>query len=204
MSIDLPKLLIATYNKGKFGELKDLFAGRDIELRGLNDFENIVEVDETGSTFAENARLKARLYAIQTGMITLADDSGLEVRALDNRPGVFSARYGGAQTSFAEKMDKLLLELESTGDEQRQARFVCSIAVADASGNVLFDVEGACNGKIAPDRLGTGGFGFDPIFIPDGFDETFGELTEEIKQKISHRARAFNEIIPFLLDFIVV
>lgn len=204
MSSESNKLLIATHNRGKFDELMHLFAGLHIELQSLNHFENVLEVEETGSTFAENARLKARNYAIQTGMVALADDSGLEVEALDDRPGVFSARYGGERADFGEKMVKLLEELDRTSDEHRRARFVCAIAIADSKGEVITNVEGVCSGKIAAAPRGSGGFGYDPLFIPDGFDQTFGELPNEVKQKISHRARAFNEIIPFLLDFIAV
>ena len=204
MSTEPKKLLIATFNRGKFHELKDMFARMPIELRSLSDFENLLEVEETGLTFAENAQLKARSYAQQTGMIAVADDSGLEVEALGNRPGVFSSRYGGQETTFAEKMAKLLEELDSTGDSHRRARFVCAIAVADPGGNILHSVEGICTGKIAAKPRGSGGFGYDPLFVPEGYDRTFGELTLTVKRKISHRARAFDEIIPFLLDFIAV
>ena len=204
MSTESRKLLIATHNSGKYNELKGLFAGLSIDLQSLSDFKIVSEVEETGSTFAENARLKARSYAMQTGIVALADDSGLEVEALDGRPGVFSARYGGDKAGFAEKMSKLLYELDRAGDEDRRARFVCAIAIADASGDVLHTIEGICTGRIAEKPRGSGGFGYDPLFVPEGFDQTFGELPDEIKQEISHRARAFNEIIPFLLDFIAV
>jgi XTP/dITP diphosphohydrolase len=161
----------------------------------------VTEVEETGITFAENAALKAVGCATQTGLFALADDSGLEVEALDNAPGVFSARYGGPDTSFAEKMIKLLDEVDKTGDSMRRARFVCAMAFANPSGEILFTTEGICNGKIALHPRGAGGFGYDPLFIPDGFDRTFGELSEAIKGKISHRARAFEQIIPFLGHF---
>ena len=201
MSSETHKLLIATNNPGKIAELKDMLAGVLFELFSLDDFPSVTEVEETGLTFDENARLKASGYARQTGLLALADDSGLEVEALDNRPGVLSARYGGRDTSFAEKMEKLLAELDKTGDVARRARFVCSMAIADASGEILFTSEGICNGTIASQPRGSGGFGYDPLFIPDGFDRTFGELNEAIKRKISHRARAFCEIMPFLRHF---
>ena len=201
MSSENRKLLIATNNPGKVAELTGMLAGTRFELLSLNDLPAVTEVEETGLTFEENARLKASGYARQTGLLALADDSGLEVEALDNRPGVLSARYAGSGTSFAEKMEKLLAELDISGDVNRRARFVCSMAIADTSGEILFTSEGICNGRIASKPRGLGGFGYDPLFIPDGFDLTFGGLGEAIKQKISHRARAFCQIIPFLRHF---
>jgi XTP/dITP diphosphohydrolase len=196
------KLLVATNNKGKLRELRDLLDDLPFELVSLSEFKGIDEIEETGSTFAENAALKAVGYAMQARLLTLADDSGLEVQALGNRPGVYSARYGGADIGFDEKMARLLDELEKTGDERRRARFVCSIVIASADGQILHTASGICAGKIAEKPRGDGGFGYDPIFVPDGFDDTFGELSEPIKQQISHRAAAFREIIPFLRDFI--
>ncbi len=201
MSSPTQQLLIATHNPGKVIELKDMLAGAPFDLFSLSDFPSVTEVEETGSTFDENARLKAADYAVQTGLLSLADDSGLEVEALDNGPGVFSARYGGADTNFAQKMAKLLAELEKTGDQTRRARFVCAIAIADDNGEILATSEGICEGRIASNPRGLGGFGYDPLFVPNGFDSTFAELDEAIKQKISHRARAFCQIIPFLQHF---
>jgi XTP/dITP diphosphohydrolase len=198
------ELLIATNNPGKVAELKDLLAKLPVELLCLLDFNNIIEAEETGLTFSENAQIKARSYAAQTGVPALADDSGLEVEALDGRPGVLSARYGGEETSFSEKITRLLKELGAAHDVHRRASFSCSIAVADSTGKILRTVTGVCRGRIAPEPRGSGGFGYDPIFIPDGYDQTFGELAPSIKQEISHRAVAFREIIPFLLDFIAV
>jgi len=197
-------LLIATYNLGKVAELKDLFGKTPVELRHLGDFDNIIEAAETGSSFAENAQIKARSYALQTHIMALADDSGLEVEALDGRPGVFSARYGGEETSFSEKIAILLDELGSAHDVHRRAQFSCAIAIADPSGKILRTVVGKCTGRIACEPRGNGGFGYDPIFVPDGYNQTFGELAAGIKQKISHRAVAFREIIPFLLDYIAI
>ncbi|MEO6052041.1 MAG: non-canonical purine NTP pyrophosphatase, partial [Pyrinomonadaceae bacterium] len=142
------KLLIATNNLGKVRELREMLDGLPFELVGLADFPAVMEVEETGLTFDENARLKALGYAMKTGLFSLADDSGLEVEALGNRPGVLSARYGGENSSFAEKMAKLLGELDRTGDEMRRARFVCSMAVADAAGNILHSSEAVCDGRI--------------------------------------------------------
>ncbi len=175
--------------------------GLPFRSQTLSDFSGIVEPEETGATFAENAALKARYYALQTGVWALADDSGLEVEALNNAPGIFSARYAGANADDGEKIVKLLAEVIETGDENRRARFVCAMAVADETGAVRFAAEGFCAGKIAPEAVGQNGFGYDPIFIPDGFSQTFGQLTNDIKQQISHRKRAIYEIIQQLRRF---
>lgn len=204
MSTHPQKLLLATSNRGKIIELSHLITGFGIDVLGLSEFPNVVEVDEVGETFEENARLKAIGYARQTGLFALADDSGIEVEALGNRPGVQSARYGGDDIGFAEKMLLILAEMTTTGDGERLARFVCSMALADPSGAILATSQGECRGRIATEPRGSGGFGYDPIFIPDGFDLTFGELSSEVKQKISHRQRAFEQIIPFLRHFTTI
>ena len=152
-------------------------------------------------TFAENATLKAESYAVQTGFWTLSDDSGLEVEALGGAPGVFSARYAGENASDQAGIAKLLEELNRTNDKFRAARFICAMAVSDESGREKFLAEGICDGKIAFQPHGTNGFGYDPIFIPNGFEQTFGELSSTIKGKISHRARAIAKIIRFLHTF---
>ncbi|HVF47532.1 MAG TPA: RdgB/HAM1 family non-canonical purine NTP pyrophosphatase [Pyrinomonadaceae bacterium] len=197
----MQKLLIATSNAGKLNELSSKLSSANIEAHGLTEFPHIREIDESGTTFLENAMLKAAGYAKQTGLLSLADDSGLEVRALDDRPGVLSARYGGTSLGFAARIELLLSELDRTNDPARLARFSCAMAVADASGAILFISEGICGGRISRDPRGSGGFGYDPIFVPDGFDQTFGELPQTIKQEISHRARALEPIISFLARF---
>jgi XTP/dITP diphosphohydrolase len=133
-------------------------------------------------------------------MATLADDSGLEIAALGGDPGVRSARYGGPDVTFADKIQLILKAMNNTPDHERHARFVCSVAIAGREGNIVHTSEGICKGKIAKEARGDLGFGYDPIFIPDGFDQTFGELSNGVKQKISHRASAFARIIPFLRD----
>ena len=194
------KLVLATSNQGKLGELRQMLAGSAITILSLADFDPINQVEETGATFAENAFLKAAGYACQIGLPTLADDSGLEIEALDGRPGVHSARYSG-DSNFAEKMVLVLEELAGTGGVNRRARFVSSIAMADADGTVLRTVEGECTGVLAESPRGSGGFGYDPIFVPDGYSSTFGELPESIKGQISHRSCAFSKIMPYLRDF---
>jgi XTP/dITP diphosphohydrolase len=204
MNNDKPTLLIATTNPGKLAELKGLLAELPFEFQSLDALSSYEDVEEVGTTFSENAVLKASQYAKQAGLPTLADDSGLEVAALGNAPGVLSARYGGVDLSFADKIDILLKELSGRVDEERRARFVCSVAIADSHGNITHLAEGVCKGTIAHQPRGNHGFGYDPIFIPDGFDQTFGELSGDIKQKISHRASAFSRIIPFLRDNIAI
>ncbi len=195
-------LLIATNNNGKLVELQEMLEGFSARLMSLKDFPLAPEVDESGSTFGKNARLKASGYALYTSLPAVADDSGLEIEALGGRPGVLSARYGGSDSSFEEKMTKVLEELAHTGDPSRRARFVCSIAIADERGRIIHESEGVCGGTIALEPVGNGGFGYDPIFIPDGYGSTFAQLPASVKQEISHRARAIRLIIPFLRDFI--
>jgi len=192
------QLLIATKNNGKVKELEELLANLPVNLRSLNEFSDIFEAEETSATFAENAVLKAQSYALQTGFWSLADDSGLEVEALGGAPGVLSARYAGEKATDAEKIEKLLQQLSETKDEQRRARFVCAMAISDEKGEIKFLAEGICSGKIAATPSGGNGFGYDPIFIPAGFKQTFGELSGAIKQKISHRAQATKKIIRYL------
>ena len=199
MAKDESQLLAATTNAGKIKELKELLLGLPVTLRGLNEFPNVSEIVETGETFAENAVLKARGYAKQFGIWSLADDSGLEVDALNGAPGIFSARYAGENTGYSEKIAELLKELAQS--KNRRARFVCAMAIADETGEIKFIGEGVCSGKIARSPSGQNGFGYDPIFIPEGFERTFGELPEEIKREISHRARAAAKIIQYLRGF---
>lgn len=194
-------LLIATNNTGKLNEFAGLLTGLPIHLLSLAEFENIGEIEETGVTFEENAALKACGYALRAGMWALADDSGLEVEALGGRPGVYSARYAGRTSGYEQKIAALLNELNETGDADRRARFVSVIAIADEQGDIKFLAEGICEGTIASAPLGENGFGYDPIFIPDGFGQTFGELSAGVKDQISHRARATAKIIRYLRDF---
>ena len=194
-------LVLATSNPGKVSELREMLAELPIQLKDLKAFPGIRDVDETGTTFQENAVLKARGFAIQTKELCLADDSGLEVEALGNAPGVYSARFAGADTGYDVKIPKLLALLDDTGDRARRARFVCVMALADPQGRVIHTANGVCAGTIANRPRGTNGFGYDPIFIPDGFDKTFGELEETTKREISHRGRAARLILRYLLDF---
>jgi XTP/dITP diphosphohydrolase len=200
MKNDLRQILIGTKNAGKIREMQGLLAGLSVELKSLNEFEQIAEPEETGQSFAENAALKAVYYARAAGLPALADDSGLEVEALSGAPGVYSARYAGARASDADNVAKLLDELKDIPEEKRAARFVCAMVLADPAGEILFQAEGVCRGRIAFEPAGRNGFGYDPVFVPEGFNATFGELSDEIKSDLSHRARAIEKIIRFLRD----
>jgi XTP/dITP diphosphohydrolase len=192
------ELLIATGNAGKIRELSQLLAGASLRLRLLSEFDSVAEAEETGTTFAENATLKALYYSAHAGLLTLSDDSGLAVDALGGAPGVYSARYAGADATYAERMNRLLGELEAAGGTDRRARFVCVIAVADPSDGKVETFEGICEGRLAREPRGTGGFGYDPLFIPEGHERTFGELPEEVKHSLSHRARALAKAVRHL------
>jgi XTP/dITP diphosphohydrolase len=195
------RVLVATRNRGKIREFEHLLRPLQVALITLSNFSNVKEPEETGSTFAANAELKASYYAIQTGEWSIADDSGLEIDFLDGRPGVLSARYGGTETPYVEKMNLVLSELSKAHNVQRRARFVSVIALADPSGEVRFTAEGICRGSIADAPRGSNGFGYDPIFLPQGFDRTFGEMSDDEKRSLSHRGKASNEFIRKMSDF---
>lgn len=199
-----PQLLIATSNAGKLRELRSLLADLPVELLSLTDLSKVESVAETGSTFAENASLKASGYARQARVLTLADDSGLVVDALGGRPGVYSARYVNAEASYPERIASLLVELNRVAHPDRTARFVCAMAVSSDAGQIVFATEKSCEGRIAEAPRGTGGFGYDPIFEPDGFDGTFAELSEERKNRISHRGLALRAAREFIASLTVL
>lgn len=206
------ELLIATHNTGKIRELQQALRDLPIALRYLVEFPEIATIDETGQTYEANAVLKALGYARQTGLCALGDDSGLEVDALGGMPGVLSARFGGEKVSDQDRTQKLLRELTPYQDRERTARFVCCMAFAgwqpsDAvprtSPPRVFNIaEGTCEGVIALEPRGVGGFGYDPIFIPHGYDETFGELSNVVKASLSHRAKALTATRMFLSQFL--
>ena len=189
-------LVIATFNQGKVLELRQLLSELPFAITDLQGFSSIQEIPEVGKSFAENASLKASGYAKQTGLLTLADDSGLEVEALNGAPGVLSARYAHEGATDAERITKLLSEMSQCTN--RSARFVSVIAIANEDGNVINLSTGTCNGQIARAPRGNNGFGFDPVFVPERFDQTFAELSTEVKNRISHRARALSGAAKFL------
>jgi XTP/dITP diphosphohydrolase len=191
-------LLLATQNKGKLVELRQMLADLPLIISDLGSFPTIRPIPETGKTFAENASLKAMGYATQAKLLTLADDSGLEVDALNGAPGVLSARYGPDAASDADRTSKLLAELSNLPVEARTARFVSVIAIAEDGGEVINLSTGTCEGRIAETPKGSNGFGYDPIFIPNGSNRTFGELQPEVKNRISHRAKALAQVREFI------
>jgi len=181
-------IYVGSMNAKKAREIRSLLAGLPVEVRPLP-AAGIVEIEETGTTFEENARLKALGLARQLNAWVMADDSGLEVDALDGRPGVYSARYAGPDATDEMLCVKLLGELADVPDERRTARFRCCIAFADPDGIVL-ETAGACEGSIARRRRGDNSFGYDPVFIPAGHGHTFGEMAPEEKHELSHRGKA--------------
>ena len=197
-SLTTGPLLVASGNPGKVKVLQGYLKGLPRELRFLTDFPDIPEVAETGNTFEENAVLKARGYAQASGLQTLADDSGLEVEALGQAPGVYSARYGGSGLSDRDRCELLLRNLADTGDAARRARFVCVVAVALPNGETeLF--RGERIGRIAEHMKGEYGFGYDPVFIPEGHARTYAQMEPSYKSGISHRQAAMAAAISFLL-----
>jgi XTP/dITP diphosphohydrolase len=182
------KLVAATTNPGKVREIGGILQGAPVQLVTLGDFSGVPEPEETGATFAENARLKALYYADATGLASVADDSGLEIAALDNAPGIHSSRWHG--TDYAVKFAKIYQMLLERGVSTSAARFVCHVTLAD-QGKILFETTGVVNGLIAPEPKGTNGFGYDPIFYYPPFASTLGELDLARKATVSHRGQAF-------------
>ncbi len=180
-------LLLATRNRHKLDEIRAILGTPGLVLKSALDFPHLPDVVEDGATFEANAEKKAVTLAKATGCWALADDSGLEVDALEGAPGVFSARYAGEPTDYAANNQKLLRELHNA--KHRTARFRCVIALSNPEGRVRF-VDGRCEGRIIDELRGAEGFGYDPLFIPDGFELTFAEMPATQKNAISHRARA--------------
>ena len=192
-------LLLATSNLHKLEEFRALFADLPLRLLSLSDIHLVIDVEETGITFAENAELKARAYAQMSNLLTLADDSGLEIDALGGAPGVHSARYLGSETSYEERFSVILEQLKGLPQDKRSARFRCVIALVEPLGNMHM-VEGTVEGVIAGSPRGTNGFGYDPIFFLPELGKTLAELEPEYKNRISHRARAAQSARKLLED----
>lgn len=192
------KLLIATRNPGKLKEIRAILGVLPCETVSLEDFPEVPVLPEEGASFMENAAMKARQAADATGLWALADDSGLEVEALDGAPGVMSRRFEGEETLFPEKMGKILDLLKKARGRERAARFRCVAALADPAAGVVV-CQGACEGEIAEEMRGGQGFGYDPIFLYPPLGKTFGELTPEEKNRVSHRAKALAKAKAVLL-----
>jgi XTP/dITP diphosphohydrolase len=193
----MQKLVVATTNRGKIREIAVLLDSAPVALLTLADFPGVTPPEETGKTFAENARLKALFYAAHTGELTVAEDSGLEVDALDGAPGVESARYGGADSTYPQKFALLFDALaRKKMVSPSTARFVCALALAKDR-EVLFEARGTVEGEIAPEPRGTGGFGYDPIFFYPPYGCTLAEAGDR-KAAVSHRGEAFRKLRAYL------
>jgi XTP/dITP diphosphohydrolase len=188
------EVIIATKNAGKAKEFLQMFKPYGIDVKTLIDYPELPDVEETGETFAENALLKAESAARLTGRPAIADDSGLVIDALEGRPGVYSARYAGLDKDDKANNRKVLEEMAGVADEHRSARFKCVLAVSFPDEREPIIVEGECEGHIVREESGTNGFGYDPLFIPDGFDQTMGQLGPDAKNEISHRANALRKL----------
>jgi XTP/dITP diphosphohydrolase len=194
----MTRLILGTRNRKKCDEMADLIKELPLEVVDLSAYPDAPEVEETGSTFAENARLKAIGFARATRQWALTDDSGLVVPALNGRPGVYSARYAGKQGDDEANNQRLLAELGPLEDDQRDAYYVCVMALASPEGEVVATSEGRCHGTIVKERRGAGGFGYDPLFLIPEYHQTFAELSLRVKQALSHRARAMTSMRPWL------
>ncbi len=190
----MAKLLVATHNQGKVREFAEMLGDMTIDWLSLSDVAVTEDVAETGSTFAENARLKAQAYAKKTSLLTLADDSGLEVDALDGAPGVYTARYGGPGLTHEARYRLLLHNLANVPQKERSARFRCVIALAAPDGRILAEAEGTCEGTIALEPAGQGGFGYDPVFYLPEYEMTMAQVGSAVKHQISHRGQALRAI----------
>jgi XTP/dITP diphosphohydrolase len=191
------RLLVATTNRGKLAEISRILAGVPYELITPAEWPDLRAPEETGRTFAENARLKADFYAAATGLLAVAEDSGLAIDALGGAPGIHSARFGGRDASYAEKFDLIYKRLAGVPEAERTARFVCALALI-ANGRVLFEASGTVEGRIAASPKGTGGFGYDPIFYYPPFGSTLAEAGDW-KHEVSHRAVAFAQLRDYLI-----
>jgi len=191
------RILIATRNKGKIKEIRDLIKDLPVEFLSRDDVPECPEVIEDGTTFEENALKKARALSAATGLVTLADDSGLCVDALEGRPGVYSARYGGEHASDEAKCRSLLVDLKAMPDERRGAQFVCVLALASPEGEERI-FRGECSGRIIRELRGRQGFGYDPVFYHEETGRTFAEMDRESKNRVSHRGRALAEFASWL------
>ncbi|MBT2643057.1 XTP/dITP diphosphatase [Bacillus sp. ISL-41] len=195
----MDSVIIATKNKGKAKEFEKLFLPKGLAVKTLLDYPELDDVEETGTTFEENAILKAEAIANILGGKVIADDSGLEIDALEGRPGVYSARYAGPEKNDENNIDKVLDELQDVPESERTARFCCALAMAEP-GKETVTVFGTCEGRILNERRGTNGFGYDPIFFAETKGKAMAELASDEKNKISHRANAIRKLDDLLKE----
>ena len=196
------RLVLASRNKGKLQELRELLAGLPVEVTGLEAYPDAPEVLEDGATFAANALLKAKLIAAHTGELTLADDSGLEVDALNGEPGVYSARYGQSGWNDRQRYEYLLSRLSEVALKDCSARFRCAVALYDPKSDRLAQADGTVEGLIVNEPRGANGFGYDPIFYLPEYQQTMAELESTHKNRLSHRGRALRRLMPKIKEFI--
>ena len=189
----MKELIVASRNKGKVGEIKELLVDLPFKVTSLLDYPQIPEIIEDGKTYRANALKKAREVALATGKVAMSDDSGIEVKALDNAPGIYSARFAGEGASEKARNKKLFAMLKGVPMHKRQARYRCVIALVNGKGQELGVVQGTCSGYVTTRNIGTNGFGFDPLFLLKRYNKTFGQLPATLKAKISHRARALKK-----------
>ena len=197
------QLVLATRNAKKLAELDRLLvgAGLDVQILGSDAFSELPEIEETGSTFAENSLIKARAVSTHTGLIAIADDSGLCVDALDGQPGIYSARWAGQGATDESNLALVLEQIRDIEPARRTAHFACAAALVLPSGEE-YVVHGQVNGVLLTQRRGEGGFGYDPIFLPDGFDITTAEMASEQKDAISHRGQAMRALVPVIQEHV--
>ena len=195
------KIVLATRNPGKLAELRRILAPYDVELVGLDEVPDAGEIAETGATFAENAMIKAREVARVSGLVAIADDSGLTIDALNGMPGVLSARWSGRHGDDSANLELVLGQIADVPDGRRGAAFVCAAAAAAPDGREVV-VEQELTGSLLREGRGTNGFGYDPIFVPDGESRTTAEMAPEEKDAISHRGKAFRALAPLLSDLL--
>jgi XTP/dITP diphosphohydrolase len=192
----LPEIVLSSRNAKKIGEIAELLAPFEIPVIGVQDFPDVPEVEEDGDSFAANAAKKASAVATRLNRWVLAEDSGLCVDALGGAPGIHSARYAGEQGKDAANNEKLLAALETVPNEKRTAYYVCYAVLSDPQGNIRLESEGRCHGRILREYHGENGFGYDPLFLVPEYHQTFGELPAAVKRHISHRAKAFERLLP--------
>ncbi len=196
------RLVVASRNRKKSSEISDLLAPFGLEVVSVSQFADVPEIVEDGRTFAENAAKKASETARTLSNWTLGEDSGLEVAALAGAPGIYSARFSGPNATDESNNAKLMSELAAVPDDRRDARYVCNVALADPSGAIRLQVEAYCRGRMIREPRGTNGFGYDPYFLIREYHRTFGELSPAVKRRLSHRARAFERLIPPLIGLL--
>ncbi len=191
-----PEIVLSSRNAKKIGEIAELLAPYQIPVMGVQDFPDVPEVDEDGDSFRANAAKKASVVAKQLNRWVLAEDSGLCVDALGGAPGIHSARYAGEQGQDAANNEKLLAALDAVPQDKRTAYYVCYAVLSDPEGNIRLESEGRCHGRMLREYHGENGFGYDPLFLVPEYHQTFGELPAAVKRHISHRAKAFERLLP--------